>query len=236
MRRQVVFGIGLIILSTLCYYVPTYFVNLSGFDLNTVPRRFYDHFAWKTTGAFLLTAIYAICFFLYVDPKDLFLKLTSCWLAIAESLTAINHFINKFIKFQAFNGYEAVSVLIIFGACCLLFLSRALSRQHSDLFDEKKTYIIRFLLKSTLGIFNYLCYRSGHYAIYQGGYIYRFRRSTGKIEKFKTTEGFFQRMDISFQKIEHIEGVEDFVGRTYNIFKYNCNHMVKDVQKRSKTE
>lgn len=236
MKKQIILGILLLVLSTLCYYVPTYFANLRSFDLSEVPDRFYNHFRWKTSGAFLLTAIYSCYLFFIIDPRKLALKLIVCWLFIAETFTFINHVINKFYKYQLFNEYEIVITCSVFIICFIFFLGRALHVDKSTKFNPEKTYILRFKPKNILGIFNHIVNLKGHVAVYQDGRTYKFRKKSGKIEaaKFstKSTRILIESGQLSIKLIPRVEDVWKLIGNKYNFFKYNCNHLEREARKK----
>jgi hypothetical protein len=96
-RKQIVIGILLVIGVTLCYYIPTIVASSEGIDIKNIPVEYYNHHIWRTSGAFLLTAIYAGCFFFMVPEKLIVLKIFSCHLFLMETLSFITHVINAFI-------------------------------------------------------------------------------------------------------------------------------------------
>lgn len=228
MLKQLLIAVFLILISTLTYYIPNYVVDIRVIDKSLVQKEFYDFFAWKLAGCFLLNALYAIILFIYINPKHLVLKIALCWLAIAESATFLMHIHDKFYRNQPKNETQAVIVLIIFTICCLFLLKRAIFKQKSDFFNPSRTYIINFLPKNTLGILNYIINKAGHKAIYQDLIIYKFNTKTEKVEKKLEKPEFFHRNDITFTEIPEISDINRLIGKKYKRFSYNCNHLVRD--------
>jgi hypothetical protein len=223
-------GIFLVLISTACYYVPVYFAGLKDFDIKTVPTEFYNYYCWTTSGFLLLTAIYAICLFIAINPKLLTLKLISCWLAIAETYTLINHVLDKFMNYQAYNGSEILVTLVVFVFFCAFFIRRAIYKQKSDVFIPKNTYVVSKLPTDTLSILNYIFNHSGHKSIYQDGDLYKFSKENKEVIKEVATSEFLHRKSIVFKEIHRISNPEKVLGKKFNIRKYNCNHMVKDAR------
>jgi hypothetical protein len=228
MVKQLLFGIGLVMVATLGYYVPTYFASSRGIDLSAIDARFYQHYIYRTSGAFFLTAVYAVCFFSFVPHRFLVVKLFALWLAIAETVTFFIHVYNMFF----YTGYRLdhiILTLVTFGICCLFFFHRAIFKRKSDEFNPEKTYIVRFAPKNIYGLLNHIVTRSGHTGIYQDGFIYKFRKKSNRVEQVEFTKS----ENMTFKEIEKLKGVGLVIGKEYRPFKYNCNHMVKDALQHS---
>lgn len=224
--RSFMAGIFLIVFSTLCFYIPAEMFELSGFDITTVPERFYDYYSWMMAGAFALNITYATFLFYFIRTDNLLLKLPVCWLIIAETYTLIYHLINKIYLMNVSNKPGKIATIIIFIVCCSFFFHRAIFKRKSDKFYPEKTYIVRFVPKNYLGLLNHILTRSGHMGIYQDGYIYKFRKESSKVEKIL----FKSDNSMSFEEIERIENVRSVIGKEYSLLKYNCRHMVNDAR------
>jgi hypothetical protein len=230
MVRQIIISITLIVVATLCYYIPTYFASSKGIDMSGVPIEYYNHHIWRTSGAFLLTAIYAFCFFIFVPERLLVLKIISCHLFLMETYSFISHVANMFFIVEGYSVNQIVLTLGIFAASLSFFSYRAFKNPESDTFHPGKTYVIRFMPRDITGFLNYIWDHTGHKAIYQGGYIYRFKRDRGVIRE-TARSSFLKRSDISFKELKTARGIERVVGKRFNLFFYNCNHMIKDAQR-----
>jgi hypothetical protein len=215
----------LILASSVCFYLPSVIFSLSGFNVETVPKRFYDYYAFMMAGALCLNIIYAFFLFMVISPKNLYLKLPVLWLLIAESYTLIYHVINKIWLLKISNSFGKIATVIIFVICCSFFIFKALFRQKSEEFDPRKTYVVNFLPKDILGIFNWLKNHTGHKGIYQDGKIYAFKRRTGRVEAMSIEE---EKENAILKEIPRISDIDRLIGKEFSLFHYNCNTMVKD--------
>jgi Na+/melibiose symporter-like transporter len=227
MVKQIIISFLLIIVATLCYYIPTMMASSKGIDLKSVSDQFYNHHIWRTSGSFALTAIYAGCFFIAVPEKYLIVKIISCHLFLMETLSFVSHAVNMFYLKNGFSLNQIISALLVFTISCSFFIHRALTRPKSDKFDPNKTYIINYLPKNILGVLSWIVSHSGHKGIYQAGRIYKFSEKTGKVKKLIFYSGLLQE-NIIFKETPTIKNPERLVGNEYHLFHYNCNTMVKD--------
>lgn len=225
MKKQVLTGLTIVLLSTLSYYVPSLFIETGKIGAEKIPESFYNLYVFKLAGSFFLNALYASIIFLILDPKKLVLKLVFCWLMIAESFTLVSHLFDKLYRQQLQNSYQLAGSLFIFGLFCGFFIYRGIRDPETEEFRPNRTYLIRKKPKNFTGVLNYLWNHSGHNSFYQDGKIYAFKRSTGRIEERQATRGFFDSSEISLKEIPTIRNIEKLVGKKYNILTFNCNHL-----------
>jgi hypothetical protein len=225
MVKQTIIGLILVVVASLCYYVPTMLASSKGIDLKTVQPEFYRHHIWRTSGAFLLTAIYAGCFFFMVPEKLLALKIFSCHLFLMESISFISHTLNMFVFKTGYSLNQIILTFLVF-ACCLSFFSyRALKNKTGDEFRSNKTYLVISKPKNLIGFINYLIHHIGHLSIYQDGKIYGFKKPDGTIEERSATYEFFNNDQLYLKEIPQIKNVESLIGKQYQLFRFNCNHL-----------
>lgn len=223
-------GILLVILATLCYILPTLVASSEGIDIKAIPLEYYNHHIWRTSGAFLLTAIYAGCFFFMVPEKLIVLKIFSCHLFLMETLSFIIHVIKSFFLKTGYSPNQIVLTLTIFSVCLVFFTYRALKNKTGDEFDSRNTYLIVTKPKNIIGFLNYLIRHKGHLSIYQDGYVYRFTKRTKQIERSSMLVGLIDQDSVLFKRIKRVNNIERFVGIKYNLFNYNCNTFSHDAQ------
>ena len=220
-------GIFLMVFSTLCFYVPSTIYSLEGFDSSQVPTMFYNYYLWMMAGAFALNIVYASFLFYFIDSRNLFLKIPVCWLILGESYTLVYHVINKGFLMNLSSEGGKIVTLVIFTICLTFFLYRAVVKPKSDSFNPAKTYILNYYPKDLLGIFSWIVNHSGRKVIYQDGDVYGFRKKTGKVEKSKIHSRTIKE-NVAFTEIPIIREPERIIGRKFQLFKYNCNTMVRD--------
>jgi hypothetical protein len=220
-------GIFLVMFSTLCFYIPSFIFNLNGFDISSVPKRFYQYYCWMMTGAFCLNIMYAAFLFYLIKPEHLVLKMAACWLVIGETYTLVYHILNKIYLLNASSTTGKIATLVVFTFSCLFFFYRAIRKPTSEKFDPRKTFIIRYLPKNTIGVFNYIWDHAGHKALYQDGKIYKFEKDSGLVEYSMATYEYFKHGDISLKEIPMIRNIDKIIGKRYSLMKFNCNHLVK---------
>lgn len=225
MIKSISASVFLILFSTFCFYAPSTLFSLSGFDVSTVPERFYLYYCWMMAGALCLNIMYACFLFIFINPRNLYLKLPVLWLIFAETYTLIYHIINKVYLLNVSSVPGKALTLSIFTVCCLFFAYRALFRPKTEEFDPRKTYIVNFLPRDVYGVFNYLINHSGHKGIYQDGSVYAFKRRTGKVERMPIDT---IKEDVALKSIGRLKNVDRLVGKEFHAIKYNCNTMVND--------
>ncbi len=235
MKKELITGIMLMLFSTLCYYVPEYFASASSIDFSNVPDDFHNHYKFRTSGAFLLTAVYAGLLFLFTDSKKYKIKIIFLWLFLAETYTFLNHISDEFFLIDKHDWQEIIVTCIIFTACFSWFLKRSLHTDKSAVFDNKKTYIAKYKPKNLLGILNWLFNLKGHSAIYQDGKIYKFKKCSGLVEVQPLDSIDIESKKYSFEEIGHIENIESLLNKKYNYLKYNCNHLANEASKKSRS-
>jgi len=223
-------GLFLIFISTITYLGPNYIVDVDKIDQILVQPEFYSFFVWKLGGLFLLNAIYSFLLFIYIHPKFLILKIILLWMVIGETSTFIIHVIDKVFRHKIHDNTQSIIVLIVFSIFCTFFIKRAIYKQKSDVFNPNNTYIINKLPTSTLSLLNYIFHHSGHKSFYQDGNFYKFNKKYKKVIKVPATSEFLQRKDIIFKEIPSIKDPERLLGKKFKLFRYNCNHMIKDAQ------
>jgi len=227
MIKHVLVGLFIIAISTLTYNLPNYIVNIKAIDQSLNQKEFYNFFAWKLAGSFLLNAVYAFLLMIYINPKLLIIKLVVCWMFIAETITFIWHVSDKFYKHQIYNQSQSVWTIGIFTVFCSFFFYRAIYKKKSDEFRPDRTYVIYYLPKDFRGILNYLFDHSGHKAIYQDLKIYAFKKTTGTVRETPAIHGYFENPDIRLKEIPAIKDIESLIGKKYNLRTFNCNHLEK---------
>lgn len=227
MVKQGVIGFSLIIIATLCYYIPTMVASSKGIDIKSIPLDYYNHHIWRTSGAFLLTAIYAFCFFIMVPEKMLILKILSCHLFLMETYSFADHVISMFYIKGGFNLNQIITILAFFSGSLIFFSYRAFKTPETQAFNANKAYIVSFRPKNILGIINYIWNHSGHKAIYQNGKIYSFKRSTGRLEERKIKDQYFVKEGVFLSETRKNENIKEIIGERYNVFSFNCNHLAE---------
>lgn len=225
--RSLAAGIFLIIFSTLCFYLPSALFSLHGFDISLVPRRFYLYYCWMMAGALSLNIVYASFLFYFIKPENVFLKITVCWLVIAETYTLIYHIVNKIFFLNVSSDVGKTVTLVFFALCLMFFLYRAIKKPSTEKFDPRRTFIIRYLPKNTIGVFNYIFDHAGHKGLYQNGKIYKFEKDSGFVESKLATYEDFQRTDISLKEIPTITNIDQLIGKKFNLLRFNCNHLAR---------
>lgn len=225
--KHIVLSVLLVLVSTACYFVPTYFASSKGVDLDMINPRFYNHYLFRTAGAFILTAVYSWLFFWFVPARLLIVKIVSLWLAAMETVTAITHLINKIVFKDGYDPNEILITLGLFSIGCSFIFYRAIYKKKSDTFKPDRTYVIYYLPKDIPGILNYLYDHSGHKAIYQDLKIYAFKKTTGKIRSTPAICGYFENHDIRLKEVPRIKNIETIIGKKYDLKSFNCNHLEK---------
>lgn len=231
LSRKVIAALGLILLSTVCYYLPSYLIDLDEFDFSSVPTRFFTFYIWFVACQLFLITTYAAYLFFLTKISSYKEKILFLWLFVTEGSTFIDHVLRRFLGIGDYSHIQRIVTLLIFSIGCAWILKQILYRDKSDSFDMGKTYFINFLPKDIMGLINFIFRRRGHLGIYQKGYVYRFRKKTGIIEQSKVTSEFISRKDISFKQIKEIDNVERFIGIKFNLFNYNCNRLAHEAQK-----
>ena len=224
MVKQSIIGILLIIVSTLCYYIPTMIASSKGIDWNQVPANVFNHYLWRTSAEFILTAIAFGCFFLMVPEKLLVLKIFSCHLFLMETITFVMHVISMNFKI-GYSGNQIVLTLLVFGICLLFFSYRAIKNKTGAEFRPNKTYLIFTKPKNMIGFINYLLSHTGHVSIYQDGKIYGFKKLNGIIEERSATYEFFKNDQLYLKEIPQVKGITELIGKQYHLIWFNCNHL-----------
>ena len=221
----------IIILSTLAYSSSSAITGMYGYDMDRVPNQFYQHYCLLVACLLFLLAVYSVYLYASIPISNLKTKLLLLWLMIAETLTFVDHIARKYVFDIGFSLSQFWITLLIFSICYLFVMLRAFKRIISDRFDPRRDYIMSFLPDSFLGLLNFLWHQSGHKAIYTQGYIYQFRRATGLIEKRVARSKVLTRKDVSFTEIQRVYNIDRLVGKRFNLFFYNCNHLVRDAQR-----
>lgn len=182
-------------------------------------------------GTLCLNVVYVSFLFYFIKPENLLLKIPVCWLVIGETYTLIYHVVNKIYLLNISSETGKNITLVFFAICCLFFLYRAIKRPRTEKFDPRKTFVIKYLPKNTAGIFNYIFDHSGHKAFYQDGKIYKFEKDSGFVVSKLATYEDFKRDDMSIKEIPIIKNIDQFIGKKFNLFFYNCNHLIRDAQR-----
>jgi len=194
---------------------------MNGYDTSNVPEKFYSFYCLFISLQLLLIAVYAT--YIFLTTKYLKTKLLLLWLAVAESVTLIDHLLRKYILLEAFNGI--IATLIIFAVCCSFVVHRAFKKLESDSFKPGRTYIASYLPKDYKGLVNYLFTCSGHKAIYQDGFLYGFSKKTGAfVQKIATHEIL---MKANLKEIPRATCLDSLIGKRFNLITFNCNHLEK---------
>lgn len=234
MNQKVLWGLVLILLSTLCYNLPSYIIDYSDHNVSEIPTVYYSFYNLFITLQLGLIAIYALYLFIYTNSKDYRVKIIFLWLFIAETLSCIDHVLRKYLLIVSGSYKQMIITILVFSMCLIWFLSRALYNRKSDLFDESNSYIVWFKPKNLLGVFNYLLTRSGHAGIYQDGFVYKFKKATHRVEQQpvcarQMTESIANK-NVSIKQVGSIVDISNLVGSRYRFLKFNCNHLIKNAQ------
>ena len=221
----------LIIISTLCYNLPSLMFDMDGFDFSTVPVKFYQFYCFFIALSLLLVCVYAIYLFLATDLSEWKQKILYLWLLIAERSTFFDHVIRKYLLEEGHSMIRMGVTFSVFFIFCTFFLYRAIKNPKSDTFKPNHTYLIRSKPKNLPGIINYIIRHSGHISVYQDGQIYGFKQKTKTVEQRPAYAKYMTSSDISLKEIPKIKNIESLIGKKYNIFKFNCNHLAKNAQR-----
>lgn len=219
-----------ILLSTMAYYLSNLSINASMIKIIDQSESLYQFFCIKLAGAFFMTAFYCWLAFALTSFNQAIQKIGLFYLATMETITFIFHIIDKFIKKEVTNYNQIAITLIIFSIFCIYTGFRAIYRQKSDIFNPKNTYIIKFLPKNLPGLINYLLCGSGHQGIFQDGNLYKFSDKTKKVEIIPFHTRFLTKKDLIFREIPRVKSFDPVIGKEFHLFKYNCNHLIKDAQ------
>lgn len=140
--KSLIAGLLLILFSTLCFYLPSSIFGLPGFDVSTVPIRFYRYYAWMMAGTLALNVIYACYLLFWIPKKNIFLKLPVSWLVIGETYTLLYHVINKIFFLNVSSRYGKISTIAIFTVSCTYFVCRAVTvyRKNNTRFKPAKFF------------------------------------------------------------------------------------------------
>lgn len=232
MNIRLSFGILLAAISTLSYNLPSYFINLDGIDISKVPKDFYAFYNLFVAFNLFLVATYSLYLFVLTDDKYYKTKILFCWLFVAETLTFLDHVFRKYWVSAAQNNIQMVVTLVIFTICFIWFMSRALYVDKSEKFYPDRTYIVKFKPANILGIFNHIANLHGHVGIYQDGEIYKFKKAKGTVTAIpihsRRLESMIKEGRISIKEIPKNGSIPNLAGKKYNLFRYNCNHLIKD--------
>lgn len=225
--RNFLLILGLIILDTICYNLPSTLYSLESFDFQTVPPEFYSFYCLFLTMIFISILAFSVVIFIMISSKDYKSKILCSWLIIAELATLIDHVLRKYLLINWHSDYQKPITLAVFAIICIYFAYRALFKPRSETFRPNRTYIINFLPKNIFAIFTWIAFWSGHKAIYQDGKLIRFKESSGMVEigDFQSRMVNYERM--IFEEVPRVKDLDSFIGKKYNLLTYNCNHLVK---------
>lgn len=223
LKLKPTWAILLVIISTVCYNLPSQLFGMNGYDVSSIPKEFYSFYCLFVSLQLLLITIYAL--YLFLVTENFKTKLVLLWLVIAEAATLVDHVLRKYVLFKTFSDYQNIITLIVFLICCSFVTQRAFKKLKSDEFDPERTYIINYLPKDFKGLINYLIRVSGHKAIYQDGVITGFSRDTGTIVQRRAEPSKMMRSYL--KEIPRVTAINSIIGRRYSLMKYNCNHLEK---------
>lgn len=235
MKYQVSTGLVLLVVSTFSYYVPVQMAGLRGYDLSQVPERFYSYYCWTSSGSMFLIAFYSLYLLIVTDSKYYKAKAIFIYMFVMETYSFVNHVVDKFFLVQAYDGAEIIFTLLGFTVSIAWVLRAVFHAYKSDPFFPGRSYIIRFKPVNIFGIFNHIINLHGHTGIYQNKTLYKFKKRSSKVEGSPATpsamESLIKRGRISLKEIPYNNKIHELVGKRYNLFKFNCNHLIKSAEK-----
>lgn len=144
--KSLIAGLMLILLATLCFYVPSTMFGLEGFDVSTVPIQFYRYYAWMMAGVLVLNIVYASYLLYWIPANKIYLKIPVSWLVIGETYTLIYHIINKIYLLNVSSRTGKIATMAIFAVCCTFFVYRAVAAYETRTIRLKPTGFFRAVI------------------------------------------------------------------------------------------
>ncbi len=227
-------SIWLILYSTVAYYLPLMIYDLSAVNFGALPEEFYSFYCLFIAFNFSLVFMYALALFIAMPTRYLKAKILILWLVIAELSTFVEFVLRKYFFIVHHSDSQMWITLFVFIICCVFLFSRSIMGRKSDNFNKNNTYIIKYKPKNILGILNHIKNLKGHSGIYQDGQIYKFSKTKGIIKSREANQKSIEKMVCSnavvIQKTNRIDNIDNFLGKKFRLFKYNCNHFIKDAR------
>lgn len=223
--------LGLIILDTVCYNLPSTIYSLESIDFQAVQTHFYSFYCLLLTMLFLSFVFFSIVIYMIINKSDYKSKILSAWLIIAATATLIDHVLRKYFFNNWFSSFQKPITIIVFGIFCGFFASRAIFKPKSDPFDPRKSYIVNFIPKNLPALITWIINRSGHKAIFQDMELIKFKSYSGVVEISEFAPNFVDYERMSFKEIPRVKDMDRFIGKQFKFFTYNCNHLARDAQR-----
>ena len=226
--KRTIAALFLIIVSVLCYYVPSNLVDLTQINISDIPKEFYRLYCYVCLFDFILLTFYAFYLFIMTDIKYWIAKSLFAMCFIGELFTVLNYTFSKFVLNTFCNNLEYYISLCIIGIIFVYFLRLVFTKEKSDEFDFNRTYLIKYKPKNYIGLLNYIFNQSGHFAVYQDGYKYSFKKNYIVKELLDNKKQKAMVESAILKLIPYNSKIEKLVGKKYSLFKYNCLNLRKD--------
>jgi hypothetical protein len=203
---------------------------MHGYDFSSVSGKFYDFYCLFIACQLFLISLYSLFLLCFTDSRHYKTKIIFLWLFFAETSTFIDHVIRKYFLILGHSLTQMIITNIIFCFCCSFLFVRSLLGNKTVNFDSKKTYIVKFKPANIAGVFNHIINLKGHSGVYQDGELYKFKKSSGRVEARKVSKKYMISSSIRLEEIKRKNFI-NLIGKEFNLFKYNCNHLTNEAKK-----